>query len=147
MKKRIIIAAVLLVLTAIVAVVYLRSRDTVKPGDILIKAPTGDVTVSLESLELSHVSGSITNKKGETKKIDSEGYALSKIPSCAQVADYSELTIYADDEYSAVVTKDELDQSGDNAWLIKDKDSIRLVVFGDSDSKRDVKNVVRIEIK
>ena len=146
MKKRITVISILLFVTIILSFIYLHFRQTVKPGDILIKSEKGEMTVSLSDLSLSHVSGSITNKKGETKKIDSEGYALADLPSLTGINDYSEISVHADDEYSAVLTKDEL-SSGDKAWLIENDDSIRLVVFDDKDSKRDVKNVVRIEIK
>lgn len=146
MKKRIGIAAILLLVTAVLVFIYLRSRDTVKPGDLLIKSAGGDVAVTFEDLNLTHVTGEITNKKGETKTIESEGIALADIPGLAGVSDYSEISVYADDEYNAVLSKDEA-LVPDKAWLIKNDDSIRLIVFDDPDAKRDVKNVVRVEIK
>ena len=144
MKKRIGIAAILLLFTAVLVFIYLRSRDTVKPGDLLIKSAGGDVAVTFEDLNLTHVTGEITNKKGETKTIESEGIALADIPGLAGVSDYSEISVYA--EYNAVLSKDEA-LVPDKAWLIKNDDSIRLIVFDDPDAKRDVKNVVRVEIK
>ena len=62
------------------------------------------------------------------------------------ITDYSEICVYADDEYNATVKRDEPGIT-DNAWLIEDEEGIRLVVFGDADSKRDVKRVQRIEIR
>ena len=146
MKKRIGIAVILMLVTAALVLVYLRSRESVKPGDLLIKSAGGDVSVTFEDLNLSHVSGEITNKKGETKTVESEGIALSDIPALAGINDYSEISVYADDEYNAVLSKDEVTKP-DKAWLIKNDDSIRLIVFDDPDAKRDVKNVVRVEIK
>lgn len=146
MKKRITLIVILLLATAALVFVYLRSRDSVKAGDLLIKSTGGDVAFTFNDLNLSHVSGEITNKKGETKSIESEGIALSDIPSLAGVSDYSEISVYADDEYNAVLSKDEA-SAPNKAWLIKNDDTIRLIVFDDPDAKRDVKNVVRVEIK
>lgn len=150
-KKKVIVVlsvviASMLLITAGLAFYYVHSRQTVSSGDLLIKSAQGDTTVTFNDLNLTHVEGEIKNKKGEVKQIDSEGIALSDIPALAGANDYSAITVFADDEYNAELTKNELaGQSG--AWLIKNDSTIRLVVFGDSDSKRDVKNVVRIEIK
>ncbi len=146
MKKRIWIAVTFLTVTAILVLIYLGSRDKVEKGDFMIKSPRGDVSVTFDDLSLSPVKGEITNKKGETKTIESEGIALADIPSLAGIGDYSEISVFADDEYNAVLSKDEISGS-DNAWLIKSDDSIRLIVFNDPDAKRDVKDVVRVEIK
>lgn len=146
MKKKLFIIIPILVLTAVLSVIYLRSRDSVKAGDILIRSSVKEMTVSLDDLEMTNVSGEVRNKKGETKQIDSEGIAISKIPSIAGVSEYTVVSVYADDEYNATLTKEELDVP-DKAWLIKTGDGARLIVFDDPDSKRDVKNVVRIEIK
>ncbi len=145
-KKITVIIAAMLLITAGIAFYYVHSRQSVPSGDLLIKSAQGDTTVTFNDLSLTHVEGEIKNKKGEVKQIDSEGIALSDIPALAGANDYSTITVFADDEYNAELVKDELTgQAG--AWLIKNDDAIRLVVFGDSDSKRDVKNVVRIEIK
>ncbi len=146
MKKRIAVISVLLVLTAILSVFYLRSRDNVKPGSIIVQSRDKSVTIQLSDMDLKHVSGTITNKKGETKEIDSEGILLADIPSLLPADDYSKMTVISDDEYKAELDRDELGSSVE-AWLVQNDGSIRLVVFGDKDSKRDVKNVVRIEIE
>ncbi len=146
MKKKLFIIIPILLLAGILSFIYLRTRQSVPAGNILIKSATGEATVNFSELGLTDVRGQITNKKGETKDIDSEGIGLAQIPSLAGVSEYSDMTVYADDEYNAVISKEEAEEP-DKAWLIKSDDSIRLVVFGDKDSKRDVKNVVRIEIK
>ena len=67
MKKRIAIISILVLLTAVVASVYLISRDKTDKGNILVKTAAGDTTVSFGNLPLSKASGTTTNKKGETK--------------------------------------------------------------------------------
>ena len=147
MKKRIIfIISILLAVTAIIASVYAFSRPKIESGSILLTTPSGDITINFSELTLSKVEGETVNKKGETKKISTTGFPVSDIPSLAGITEYSELSVFSDDEYHADILKDELAKS-DRAWLVREDDSIRLVVFGDSDSKRNVKNVVRIEIR
>ncbi len=147
MKKRIIITIlILLALTAVISTTYLCTRKTVNKGSLLVGTPSGEVTLSMSDLPLSDVEGETVNKKGETKKINAKGFAVADIPPLAGMSDYSEITLYSDDEYHADITRSEL-ADHDKAWLIDDEGSFRLIVFGDSDSKRNVKNVVRAKIK
>lgn len=147
MKKNIvIIIAVLLAATAIVTAVYLNSREEIGPGQIMISSGSGTTKIDMKTLDLEPVSGTITKKNGETKKIDSTGYRLGDISSLVNITDYSEISVYADDEYSATVSREELEDDA-NTWLIEDDEGIRLVVLGDTYSGRDVKNVKRIEIR
>ena len=58
-----------------------------------------------------------------------------------------QVTVTADDEYSAVVTAEEL-AAPDKVYLIaQEEDGVQLVVFGDSNSKRNVSNVVRVTVE
>ena len=144
-KKSLIVIAALLVITAIITCVYLNTRTKTAEGDILLVSSGKEVTIHFNELPLTDVSGETVNKKGETKTIKGKGFPLSGIPSLAGESDYSEMTVYADDEYNASISKDEL-SGDDNAFLIEDEKGIRMVVFG-GPADRAVKNVVRIEIK
>lgn len=147
MKKRVIlIISVLLAITAVTAFVYCASRDKTESGTLLIKTASGDITVDINDLDLSDVKGEVKNNKGEIKTIDAMGYPVADIPSLAGTANYSEITVYSDDEYHAVLSEDEL-KDRSSAWLITDEGALRLIVFGDGDSKRNVKNITRIEIR
>lgn len=54
--------------------------------------------------------------------------------------------VTADDEFSAELSGDELNEEG-KAYLVGENDgSMRLVVFGDSNAKRNVRNVVSVDI-
>ena len=144
-KKSLIVIAALLVITAIITCVYLNLRSKTAEGDILLVSSGKEVTIHFNELPLTDVSGETVNKKGETKTINGKGFPLSGIPSLAGESDYSEMTVYANDEYNASISKDEL-SGDDNAFLIEDEKGIRMVVFG-GPADRAVKNVVRIEIK
>lgn len=134
MKKKIAIGIVILViLTAIFAIVHLTTRTPDIEGSVLVNG----AEVKLSDLDYESVSGSVKNGKGEVKEIDAEGIKLADILDC----DYDSVKVTASDEYSATVSADEID----NAYLILEDGTLRLIVFGDENAKRDVKNVVRID--
>mgnify|MGYP006865372580 CR=1 FL=1 len=59
-----------------------------------------------------------------------------------------QVTVKASDEFYAVLTAEDISQP-DKAYLIQEdgEEWPRLVVFGDPDSKRKVKEVVRLEVE
>ena len=124
-----------MLVTAILALVHLTTRTPEVEGSILINGEAVDIA----SLDLEQVTGTIVNGKGEEKQIDAQGINIAKLFD----SDYDSITITASDEYSAVVNADETD----NAYLILDDDNPGLVVFGDSNSKRCVRDVVRIDFQ
>ena len=148
MKKRILtVISLLLALTSFCGAIYLGQRQQVERGSILIKTPSNEISVSLSDLPLTKVEGETVNKKGEVKKISAQGYEVAYIPSLAGADKYTEISVYSDDEYHADISANELLADVNKAWIILEEESPRLIVFGDTDSKRNVKNVVRIEIK
>ena len=52
----------------------------------------------------------------------------------------------ANDEYSAMVSKDELDQTDKVYLLVGIEDRPQLVVFGDENSKRNVSGIIRLGV-
>lgn len=121
-------------LTAILAVIHLKTRTPETEGEILINGKS----ISISDLDFSRVTGTIVNGKGEEKQIDSQGILLSDV--CGN--DFSKITATASDEYSAEI----LPEDSENAYIIlTDDGSLRLIVFGDLNAKRDVKNLVRID--
>ena len=146
MKKKYLIwlIAAIAVLTAILAAVHLSRREAPARGALLVKAGGQTVTVAEKDLTLVPVEGTTVNGKGEEKQISGEGVALREVLAQAGVRDAAQVTVFADDEYSAVVTADELAEDG-RVWLLYTGEGYRLIVFGDKNAKRDVKNVARIE--
>lgn len=124
-----------MLVTAILALVHLTTRTPEVEGSILVNGEAVDIA----SLDLEQVTGTIVNGKGEEKQIDAQGINIAKLFD----GDYESITITASDEYSAVVNADETD----NAYLILDDENPGLVVFGDSNSKRCVRDVVRIDFQ
>ena len=111
------------------AVLHLSGRESDEKFTVLINGEK----VNVSALSLSEVKGGIVNGKGGKSEICAEGISLNELFDC-------DLTVKAADSYTAEIGKDELDK----AYLIKDGDMIRLVVFGDTDSKRNVKNVAEV---
>ena len=124
----------LAVLTAVLAAVHLKTRAPEIEGEILIN---GEYT-EISELSMTKVKGTVINGKGEKKEIDADGISLSVL-----CGDCTEVSVKSSDEYNAVLYADELK----NAYLIIDDGAMRLVVFGDENAKRDVKNVAEVSWK
>ena len=123
-----------MLLTAVLAAIHLTTRTPETAGEFLLNGES----LKIADLQLSPVQGTIVNGKGVEKQIDGQGISLSAV--CGD--DFETVTVTASDEYRAVVSIDEIQ----NAYLIlKDDGSLQLIVFGDENAKRDVKNVVRID--
>jgi len=114
--------------------VHLTTRTQNAEGTVLIN---GKATV-IADLELSRIEGTVVNGKGEVKQIDAQGILLIKL--CND--DCTEITVTAEDEYSATVESEDFE----SAYLyISEDGSPGLAVFGDENAKRNVKNVARID--
>lgn len=136
MKKRAVplIIIVLALITAVLTVINLNSGENVAPGTLRIN---GRVT-EISGLELTAVQGTVVNAKGQERQIDAQGVCLSELLAGTK----GTATVTAVDNFGAQVQENEREQS----FLLMEEDgSLRLVVFGDTDSKRAVKNVVRID--
>ena len=127
----------LLVLTGIMATIHIRIRDDVPKDSILVKQNEESRYVAVGTLILKEVTGSIVNGKGEETAIHGQGIGLGSLST----EDYQHIVVTADDEYSATVLVEEVEAA---YLLMHDDGSVQLVVFGDSDSKRAVRNVTQI---
>ena len=140
--KKILFAVIIILLVITVAAVwwYLGSREKTPENSLIVVSGGKETVVDIDKLKLAEFSGTTVNGKGDKKDITAQGIKLSDVIADQ---DYSEVEVTSDDAYSAVVRKDEMEQ----AWLQIEEGKARLIVFGDTDSKRNVKNVVRIEVR
>ena len=90
--------------------------------------------------------------KGQEKDVDEIGISLKDAISKSGLgkAGFTKARVVSSDEFAAEISFDEINEDG-KAYLAKQQEDdgstiARLYVFGDSDSKRQVKNVVRIEL-
>ena len=152
MKKNskiiIVIIAVLLALTAVLAIVHFSSREQIPEGALLVSCGDEKEYVDLKSLESVPVQGTVVNGKGEESEIDTQGVSLADVIEQAgfDPDNAAAVKVTADDEFSAELTGGEVNEAGKAYLVCEDNGSMRLVVFGDSNAKRNVRNVVSVDI-
>ena len=152
MKKstKIIMAAIaaLIALTAVFAIIHSAARTEVPDGALLVSCGGEKKYVDLASLDTVSVRCSVVNGKGEKSDVNTQGVPLADVIENAGFDPNGAVTVKvtADDEFSAELSGDELNEDG-KAYLVSEEDgSMRLVVFGDSNAGRNVRNVVSVEI-
>ncbi len=152
MKKstKIIMAAIaaLIALTAVFAIIHSAARTEVPDGALLVSCGGEKKYVDLASLDTVSVRGSVVNGKGEKSDVNTQGVPLADVIENAGFDPNGAVTVKvtADDEFSAELSGDELNEDG-KAYLVSEEDgSMRLLVFGDSNAGRNVRNVVSVEI-
>lgn len=134
-------------LTAALAVLHLTTRESVPEGAVRLSFQGKTVYLTADEIEKSHISGTLVNGKGETVSVDAMGIALMDALD-AQSVPVSEITrikITAQDAFSAEVSGAELRENG-KIYLTARDNSVTLVVFGDSNSKRNVRDVAVIDV-
>lgn len=150
MKKnsslKIVIGLVLLVI--VLAGIHFAVRQPEEAGAIQVTVDGKTVSVPLSKLPLQDVSGTAVNGKGEEKAVEGRGAPVSDVLTQAGVdlSAIRQIRVVAADEFSAILTVQEATEEG-RAYLLQEEgeERPRLVVFGDPDSRRRVKDVARIE--
>ena len=142
-RKLILIAVILVVLAAVFAVFHLNGREQVAENSVQMTADEKNAEVSLPALPCEEVSGIRVNGKGEEIPVEGQGIYLPDLLKLYSVETYSTVTVISDDSYSAQVTAEE----AENACFLVEGTELRLVVFGDSNSKRSVSNVKQIIVE
>lgn len=137
---------VLAVLTGITAWSHLSSREEVAEGTLQMTADGHTYTVELSDLNYEPVSGVRVNGKGESIPVEGQGVLLKNLLDAEKIASYSKVTVISDDSYSAELTAEEVKEDG-KAYLMLDEEELRLIVFGDQNSKRSVSDVVQIIVE
>lgn len=101
----------------------------------------------MKDIPLTSVQGTLVNGKGEVSKIDTEGAAVADVLKQAGLdpRNAQTLKVTAADEYSAELSGAEINETG-KAYLIGDDAGMKLVVFGDDNAKRNVRDVEKFEI-
>lgn len=133
----------LAILVGITAWLHLSSRQEVAGGTVLVTADGQTNTVQLDGLHYEPVSGIRVNGKGESISVEGEGISLKDLLESRNITSYSSVRVISDDSYWAELTVEEIRESGKACLLLED-DTLRLVVFGDENSRRSVSNVVEI---
>ncbi len=133
---------------ALLAILHLTGDRNVEKGRIEIIRKDQKWFVSESEIARIPVKGELINGKGEHVQIDAKGSLLADVLTSIGIdpAEVAVLKISSEDAYSAEISGEELMEEG-KVYLTSNGDkTFTLVVFGDSNSKRKVKNVVRIEV-
>lgn len=150
MKQRktvIVILVCLLLVTAVFTLLHLSTRDQVPEGVLLVSGEGKEQYMDLSKLPLGPVSGIVVNGRGEEKTMEGQGISIADLLTAAgfDPAAPKQVTAVSEDEYSAEISAEEIAEGGKIYLLIEDG-SARLVAFGDSNSRRNVKNVVKLYV-
>ena len=150
MKKHraVIFIAILLVITGVMALIYFNTREEVPEGAIEVVFGEETQMIDINKLTYEQVTGTRVNGKGEEKEVSASGILLKDVLSKAGIEEYTKVSVVADDAYSADVLAEEI-HNNIEAYLIQEEGEVRLrlVVFGDKDSKRSVSNVAQIIVE
>ena len=133
---------------ALLTILHLTGNKTVEEGQVEIIRKDQKRYLGEADIARIPVKGELINGKGESVSVDAKGSLLADVLISAGVdpAEASVLKITSHDEYSAEISGEELLEEG-KVYLISNGDgSFTLIVFGDSNSKRKVKDVARIEV-
>ena len=145
-SKVVFLILILVVLTGVLSIIHLTTRN--KVGDYEVQLTYKDKTYSVEykKLNLEQVTGTRVNGKGEEKKVEAPGILLREVLEEKDIEEYSQVTVVSDDSYSAQIAVEEIKEE-EKAYLLLEEEELRLVVFGDENSKRSVSNVKQIVVE
>ena len=151
MKQKRIILVIIIILAAaaaVLAILHLTHSKPVEQGQIEVIRQNQKWLLNAADIAKVSVKGELVNGKGETINIDAKGIALADALSSAGIdpTEAAVVRITAQDEFSAEVSGEELLEPEKVYLICEDDGTFTLVVFGDSNSKRKVKEVTRIEV-
>ena len=146
MKKKTIIIAlgILVVIAAVLAIIVSSGMPKKAVSEVIIIENGKQTKVDLNSLKLVDVKGTMTMASGKTKEIDAKGIELKEL---LKGKTFNGVKVCSDDNYSAELTSEDIEKDGNTYIILGDENKPRLVVLSDTDAKRDVKNVLTIELQ
>ena len=149
MKKNrlIIFALILVIITAFATVLHLSTREEVVEGHLKLTIGDKETTTDLDDFEYEQLSGVRVNGKGEEIPMEGEGILMRDLLKSIGAEDYKKVRIVADDSYIAEVNEEEVLEDGKVCLFLQEEGGLRLVVFGDENSKRSVSDVVQIIVE
>ena len=147
-NKALLMIGVLLAITVFAAIAHLSIRKNVPESAIEVLAGEESQIVDIAELAYEQVTGIRVNGKGEEKEISTSGILLKSVLAEAGITEYAKVSVVADDAYSVdILAKEVTDNT--KVYLIQEEgeERLRLIVFGDEDSKRSVSNVMQIIVE
>ena len=147
-KNRLLILAVILIaITAVAAVLHLTTREEIAEGQLKITVHGEAQTIDLNDLSYETLSGTRVNGKGEEILMEGDGIQMMDLLKTLKVETFEKVQVMADDSYTAEVNPEEVAEENKVCLFLQEEGGIRLVVFGDENSKRSVSDVVQIIVE
>ena len=147
-NKLLIFLTIVLMFTVFGGVLHFSTRDNIPEDALKITYQEKEIFVDIHTLETEYISGTRINGKNEEISVEGPAVLVKNLFTKEKIKTFRNAKFISDDSYSAEVTYEEIVQK-ENVYLLyeMEEDTLRLVVFGDKNSKRNVSNVVEIEIK
>ena len=142
-RKLIAAAALLLMLVLLFSWLHLSSREQVAEQCVQLVVDGKSDERNLSAFRYEQISGVRINGKGEEIPVSGQGISLPDLLKQCGVSTYQCVCVVSDDSYSAEVHADE----AENAHFLLEEGTLRLIVFGDSNSKRSVSDVKQIIVE
>ena len=145
-RKALIFVIGLLLLTTLAAGAHLLTREQVTEGTVQLIYGEKTCELEIDKLEYEQVTGTRLNGKGEEIPVDASGILLKTVLDKNEIKEYSKVVVVSNDSYQAQVTVEEIEEEK-KVYLLHEEGELRLLVFGDTNSKRSVSNVVQIMVE
>ena len=142
-KTLVIVIAALIVIAAVLAVIVSGSMPKKEPCELIVSENGKQTKIDLNKLKLVDVKATVTRANGKTIDIDSKGIELRTL---LEGKKYSSVTVSAEDNYSAGLSAEDIAKDRNVYVILGEENKPRLVVLSDTNAKRDVKNVLTIEL-
>jgi len=147
-KHRVKILIIVLVLfTILAAALHLNTRKAVPEGTIQLTAGEKEIKMDISKFAFEQVNGIRVNGRGEEIPVNGPGIAVKDVLALAEITDYEVVKVISGDSYSAEISADEVKDRTKAFLLYDEENELRLVVFGDANSKRSVSDVVQIVVE
>ncbi len=139
--------SVFLIMIIILGIAYSTNRANIAPVSVIVRSRTKSATISRDTIHLDRVEGVLINGKGEEQPISARGTPLREILEEVGIEAKVMAKVIVSDEYSAAVSAVDIAAEDKVYIILGENGRLRMIVFGDPDSKRDVNDIERIEVE
>ena len=127
--------------------IHLNTREQSVDGEIKVNVFGKEMNLRLKDLSYETLSGIRVNGKGEEIPIEGKGIKMTHLLKTLEVKTFDTIQLMADNSYKAEISSEDLLDEGNVCLFLQEEGGLRLVVFGDKNSKRSVSDVVQIIIQ
>ena len=142
-----IIVFIIAAITVMAAAAHLSTREEVAVGQLKVTIHGEAQTLDLNDLSYETLSGVRVDGKGDEFPMEGDGIQMKNLLKILDVNIFEKVQVIADDSYTAEVNPDEIAEDNKVCLFLQEEGGVRMVVFGDENSKRSVSNVVQVIVE